>query len=221
MKVSFPKDVLSPRTCFKLLKRGFFIPRERDMKMKITTRKMTETAVMLALATVLSLLTIAGLPFGGSVTPMSMVPILVICFRYEKAWGFLTAFLFGLIQAAISFGTVAGWGMTWQSLVGCILLDYVLAYSCLGIAGLFRKGKWNVTTGTLVAMLLRYSLHVLSGVVIFGAWMVEDIVKLVGDDIYIYSLAYNIIFMGPELLLTLLGSLFIPRILRAVNGASA
>ena len=185
--------------------------------MKITTRKLTETAIIIALATVLSMLKLFEMPYGGSVTPFSMIPVLIIVFRYEKSWGMITALLFAVVYAALSFAKISGWGLTWQALVGCLMLDYVIAYTCIGFAGFFRKPGGQVITGTVVAMVLRYICHVISGVVIFSSWMAPEIVDLVGSNIYIYSMAYNIFFFGPEALITIIGAMFIPRILRAVN----
>ena len=39
------------------------------------TKQLAESAVMVAAATVLSLITVIKMPYGGSVTPFSMLPI--------------------------------------------------------------------------------------------------------------------------------------------------
>lgn len=46
------------------------------------TRMITESAIMIALSMVLSMVKIFELPQGGSITAASMVPLLIISFRY-------------------------------------------------------------------------------------------------------------------------------------------
>ena len=60
--------------------------------------RLTESAIMLAFATVLSLVKIVDLPYGGSITACSMLPILLIAYRYGTAWGLFTAAAFSLLQ---------------------------------------------------------------------------------------------------------------------------
>ena len=52
--------------------------------------RLTESAVMIALATILSLFKLVDLPYGGSITLASMLPVLLIAYRYGTAWGLLT-----------------------------------------------------------------------------------------------------------------------------------
>ncbi len=187
--------------------------------MKFTTRRLTETALMIALATVLSIIPLGiKLPLGGTVTPFSLVPIILIGQRYDRKWAFFSAFAYSIIQAAISLPEMMGWGLNWQALLGSILLDYLLAYTSIGIAGLFRKKEYSVVFGTIASVFVRFLCHWLSGIVVFSAWINEDIAAVVGDNLPIYSAAYNGIFMGPELAITLLGAVFIPRIMHAIGG---
>lgn len=99
-------------------------------------RSMAEAAVLLAMALVLNALKLFTLPQGGSVD-LAMIPIFLFALRWGAGWGLLEGFLFGLLQMFID-GAVA-WG--WQSL----LLDYLVAFTPLGLAGLFR-GKGGVST---------------------------------------------------------------------------
>ena len=61
-------------------------------------RKITEAAIMIALATVLSLIKLLDLPYGGSVTIASMLPVIIIAYRHGLRFGLLTGFVFGIIQ---------------------------------------------------------------------------------------------------------------------------
>lgn len=157
-----------------------------------------ESAIMLALATALSLITFFKLPAGGSVTPFSMLPILIVAYRYGTKWGLGVGAIYGLIQmvlgmSALSYATNA------VAAICIILFDYVVAFAVLGLGGLFRKLKIQAvgfTLGVVVACVLRFLCHFLTGVTVWadyadGVW-----------PVVIYSLTYNGSYMLPELVIT-------------------
>ena len=96
-----------------------------------------ECAMMLALAVVLSYVKIFTLPFDGSITLFSMLPICLISIKYGIGWGLGTAFCYSWFQ--ILQGGVFAWGLTPTMLIASLFLDYILAFTVLGLAGLFRK----------------------------------------------------------------------------------
>ena len=58
---------------------------EKGEKMKRKSnlvKRLTESSVMVALATVLSLLKLVEMPYGGSVTVASMLPVLIVSYRH-------------------------------------------------------------------------------------------------------------------------------------------
>lgn len=100
--------------------------------------RLTESAIMLAFATILSMVKLVDLPYGGSITAFSMLPILLIAYRYGTGWGLFTAFAHSLLQLllgmnVLSYATSAG------AAVAIILLDYVVAFLVLGLGGIFRR----------------------------------------------------------------------------------
>lgn len=103
--------------------------------------RLTETAVFIALAVALSMVKIFQLPLGGSVTLVSMLPICILSFRYGVKWGFFSSFIYSLFQLMLGITTdrLLGWGLTPLMLVGCILFDYIIAFTVLGIAGVFKR----------------------------------------------------------------------------------
>ena len=109
----------------------------------LAVRALCEGAIMLALAMVLSLLPLFRLPNGGSVD-LAMLPVLFYAVRWGFGPGCLVGFLFGLLQV-FTEGAVA-WG--WQS----ILLDFIVAFTPLGLAGLFRGKSWGIFAGTSSAV---------------------------------------------------------------------
>ena len=62
------------------------------------TKRLVESAILLALATVLSLIKLAELPYGGSVTIASMLPVVIISYRHGLGYGLLSGAVFGVIH---------------------------------------------------------------------------------------------------------------------------
>ncbi len=176
--------------------------------MKTTkTKILVEAAIMIALATVLCYIRIIKLPWGGSVTLLSMLPIIIFSIKHGVKHGMFASFVFSLIQfgQGVMDGLFA-WGLTPAMLAACILLDYIGAYSIIGVAGVFRnKGFAGWVSGTIIAVVLRYAFHVLSGIVIWHS--VGSIWEgFSTDNEALYSLVYNGAYMLPELIFTLIGA---------------
>ena len=100
---------------------------------KRMTRMLTESAIMIAIATVLSLLKI-DLPFGGGVTICSMLPIVLISHRWGWKWGVTTAFVYGVIQMLFGLDNV-GYADSFLMGAGIVMLDYIIAYAVIGLSG--------------------------------------------------------------------------------------
>lgn len=158
----------------------------------------SESAIMLALATALSLIAFAPWPAGGSVTVFSMLPILIIAYRYGMKWGFLVGSVYGLIQMMLGMSALSYATNAWAAI--CIILfDYAVAFGVLGFGGLFRKlnnQAIGFSLGVIVACVLRFLCHFLTGITVWadyadGIW-----------PVVIYSLTYNGSYMLPELVIT-------------------
>ena len=118
------------------------------------TKKLAACAVMVALGAVLSMIKVLQMPFGGSITLLSMLPCAMISIMYGLKWGFAASFVESVVQLAfgITMDGILGWGMTPSALIGTILLDYIVAYTVIGIAGIFRKkGYVGICCGALCA----------------------------------------------------------------------
>lgn len=165
-------------------------------------RVLCVSAVLLALATVLSLLKIWQFPWGGSITLGSMLPIVLVAICYGTGNGLFTAFLFSCIQLFLSLGEIMSWGLTTEMLVGTILLDYILPYTLIGLSGIFAsKGNRGRISGAALAIFLRYVSHVVSGVVLWhSAGMLWEGLNI--ENEWLYSLAYNACYMLPEMIIT-------------------
>lgn len=171
------------------------------------TKVLVEGAVMVALATVLSYIRVFKLPWGGSITLLSMLPIALFSIRRGLKPGFMASFAFALLQFAQGIGDgLFGWGLTAGMLIACIVLDYLGAFTVLGIAGIFRKnGIAGWIAGIAVAVGLRFVCHFLSGVVIWGSFgQLWD--TFYTENTWLYSFVYNACYMLPELIFTIIGA---------------
>lgn len=172
---------------------------------KVDVKKLTLSAVMIALSAGLSMIKVVQMPLGGSVTPLSMLPVCMIAIMYGCKWGVFCSFVYSLTQLALDIAAVASWGLTPQALVGTIVFDYLLAFTVLGLSGMFRKhGVPGYIAGIALGISLRMVSHVISGVVFFASSMPEG-----WGSPLLYSLAYNGTYMLPEFVLTFAGAIFL------------
>ncbi len=173
---------------------------------KEQTHILVEGALMVALATVLSLFQFNKMPFGGSVTLLSMFPIILFSIRRGLKGGLLASFVYAVLQLMLDIGEIVGWGLTPGTLIACILMDYLVPFTLLGLGGLFRKkGFAGWISGTAFAVLLRFAAHYLSGVYVW-----QSVGEIIGKNIenpYLYSLIYNGIYMVPEFIFTLVAAI--------------
>lgn len=184
------------------------------MQKRANVLRLTESAIMIAFATVLSEIQIVNMPFGGSVTAFSMLPILVIAYRYGTSWGLFTGVVNGLFQMLLGMGNLK-YGTNAMAVIIIILFDYIIAFGVLGLGGIFRKSIKNqglsLAAGGLLACVLRYACHVVSGYFVWYIWAWEGYTPLA------YSLAYNATYMVPETIVTVVGALLISLVLDFTN----
>ncbi len=176
--------------------------------MQKNVKMLVEGAIMIALATVLSFIRVIKMPWGGSVTLFSMLPIFIYSIRWGVKPGLLVSFVYSLVQ----FGQgiidgIFGWGLTPAMLIACIFIDYIFAFTVLGLAGVLRKQKLaGCIAGIAIATVLRFLCHFLSGVVIWKSYG-ELWTGFSTESSVVYSLLYNGAYMFPELAITLIGAI--------------
>ena len=158
------------------------------------TRMLCEGAITVALSQILSYIKLMELPNGGSLTP-AMFPILLFAVRWGLADGLLAGFVFGLLQ--LMFDGAYAWG--WQSM----LLDYLVAFTPLGLAGLFQGKRWGIFAGTVLGCFARFVVHFISGVTIYRIYAPTEILGTVFDNPTLYSIVYNGSYMLPNTILAL------------------
>jgi len=175
-----------------------------------TVRRLVESAIMVALASVLSLIKLAELPAGGSVTCASMLPILIVAYRNGPLWGLGAGLVFSVVQLLTGL-SVFSYVTGWQSVLAVVLLDYVIAFIVSGLGGIFRRqGRPQATAlvyGALLVSLLRFICHLISGATVWAGLSIPDGAALA------YSLLYNAAYMIPETIILVTAAFYLGSIL--------
>lgn len=209
-------------------------------------RMMVESAMLLAIGVVLEVVSRMFIPpqtFGGQLTIVCMLPVVLISYRYGMKWGLFSAFVYALLQMAMGMNTVTAAfqpgffgdeAMILNAFI-MIILDYLVAYTCLGLGGLFRNKIKNngiaLMCGSIVALGCRYLAHLLSGYILFSGWAEwyftqegfpawgASLVAAVGPGLlgWIYSAVYNGMYMIPEIVFTAVASVLIARVPKVVT----
>ena len=161
---------------------------------RMKLRALTEGAVFVALAQVISYLKLFELPQGGSIT-VGMLPIFLFCARWGFGPGMLASITYSLLQLLLD-GAYA-WG--WQSMIG----DYILAFSVLGLAGLFHKQKYGFFTGTVAGCVARFLVAYIVGATIWAEYMPETFFGMTMTTPWFYSALYNGSYMLIDMILCL------------------
>ena len=204
------------------------------------TKKLTESAMLLSVSIVLELCSkmfIPELPFGGQLTLASMLPVVLISYRHGVRWGLVSGLAYALIEMAIGARTVTaafqpgyfGDGtLILNALIMCAL-DYLAAFTVLGLGGIFRDRIENrrkaLLCGTVLALSCRYLTHTLSGYILFSGWaewfFTQEGFPAWGGSLVsslnpgmlglLYSVVYNGMYMVPEILITAVAALLIAR----------
>jgi thiamine transporter len=173
---------------------------------KNTTRRLTESAILIALGTVLSLIKI-DLPFGGGVTICSMLPVVILSFRYGWKWGGFAGFAYSVLQLLLGLDNVQ-YASSAVMAAGIVLLDYILPYTVIGFASLFGGKPTNtrkaLVLGIIVSFVLRLVCHIVTGAWIWGEWMPEEFMNMAMTSPWIYSILYNGWYMLAEIVLTVI-----------------
>ena len=165
-----------------------------NTKSHLRTRMLCEGALMVALAQILSYVKLAEAPNGGSIT-FAMFPILFFSVRWGLSSGLMAGFVFGLLQ--LIFDGAYAWG--WQSM----LLDYLAAFTPLGLAGLFKGKSWGLFAGTLVGCAGRFVIHYISGITVYKIVAPTEFLNWTFSSPSLYSLVYNGSYMLPNTIIAL------------------
>lgn len=172
-------------------------------------RRLVESALMLALSTLLAEFAIIKFPFGGSVTVFSQVPMVFISYRYGIKWGAFAGLCMGVVQMLFGMGNFAYVSGIAAYLI-LIFADYIIAFGALGFGGMFKNKIKNpvvaLALGGGVVSVIRFICHFISGVTIWGDYAEG------AQAVWEYSFTYNAGYMVPELIITVVGCIVLASI---------
>lgn len=163
-------------------------------------RRLVESAILIAIGTVLSELKI-DMPLGGGLTVCSMLPLVFLCHRWGTRWSMFAALVYSLLQLLLGMNNVQYATSVFMA-AGIVLLDYVVPYTLIGLSAIFNKaGKTTPTslvTGIIFTFVLRFLCHFITGWWIWDALWPNEF----GWASPIYSILYNGAYMLPEIIIT-------------------
>lgn len=146
-------------------------------------------AVLIAMSIALNQVKIIHMPYGGSITLFSMLAATLTGYFCGPKWGITSGIALGILNIIIG-----GYIIHPAQLV----LDYFLAFGCLGFSGFFRNMKGGLYTGYAAAVTCRFICSFLSGFVFFAEYAPE------GMNPVWYSFIYNLLYLWGEGVLTLI-----------------
>lgn len=161
------------------------------------TKTLTTCALCIALATVLSMIKLFHFPFGGSVTLLSMLVITLPALIYGVRIGIISGLVYGMLQFVLGPTAIS---------VTQVLLDYVLAFSVMGVAGFVKDKKNSFIKGYLMAVVARWIIATLAGL----AWVAAGSTAWEGWNPVPYSMAYNGAYIFTEAAITVIVLLLPP-----------
>ena len=190
---------------------------DRKNKFVFDSKSIAYAAICIAMSFALSYLRIVRMPQGGSITPASLLPLMLYAFMFGAKKGIFAGFIYGRLQAL-------------QSPDGVIhpaqfVLDFPLAFACMGLAGLFANLKAlnklpqvQFLLGGIIAGLGRFIMHFISGTFAFGAYAPE------GQPAWLYSLGYQAGYVLPDVAIAVVAgalALCSPAIVRLIKSKTA
>lgn len=166
-------------------KRSFYFP----------SRAVSFAGVCVAMSFALSYIKLWDMPAGGSVTLVSLLPLMLYSYIFGAKRGVFVGFIYGILQSVQD---------PWIIHPAQFILDYPIAFACVGLAGLFKSlpckklPQVKFALGAILAGTLRFICHTLSGTLAFEAYAK-------GQNALAYSLVYNLYVFVDAGLIVLVG----------------
>lgn len=150
--------------------------------------------ITIGLSFALSYAKISPVPYGGSITLASFVPVLIYAYVYGIADGLLAGTIFGLLNFISGPYILTPF---------TFILDYLLAFASIGIMGVAKKftkkQTFNVVLGTIAVYVARFLFHLISGIIYFmndAVWV--DLPSWAMANSFVYSLIYQLIYIPAD-----------------------
>jgi probable proton-coupled thiamine transporter yuaJ len=177
---------------------------------KITIKHIAVSAICIALATVLSMLKLLEMPFGGSVTLFSMFFMCLPGMLFGWQIGIISGIAYGVLQFILGPYVVSPIQ---------VVVDYIFAFGALGLSGIISFNKKRLALGYLIGITGRFIFAVISGVVFFAQYAPEGMNPLVYSAVYNGSYIYAEGIVTAIILLIPAVQMALERIVNSVNKA--
>ena len=173
-------------------------------KLQITTGMLSRTALLTSMVIVLSQIHFFRMPQGGELNLGMMVPLIFLAVCYGGRITLMAGFVCGIVDMMLD---------PYFLHPIQILFDYPFPFMAMAVVALFKN---HIIFGTLVAYVVNFLFHFISGVVFFGANAPE------GVSVVYYSAVYNVSTVVPDFIICCLILYFLPieRIRRAIKKES-
>ena len=158
--------------------------------------KICESAILIALSLALMPIEIPGPAFGGDID-LVMIPLFILAYRNGAFYGITGGAVFGFLKCLIGGGI--GWGLP------SVLLDYVLAYAAVGVAGFFAGKYWAIELSTFIGCFTRFIIHFISGITLYMITVPTEIESIgTFTNPVLYSIVYNMLYMLPNTVIAII-----------------
>ena len=168
-------------------------------KFTFPSRAVAYAGVCVAMSFALSYIKLWDMPAGGSITLVSLLPLMLYSYIFGVKRGVFVGFIYGILQSVQD---------PWIIHPAQFFLDYPIAFACVGFAGLFKRlplkklPQVKFALGAVLAGVFRFVCHVLSGAFAFEAYAE-------GQNALAYSLVYNLYVFIDATLVIVVGVLLL------------
>lgn len=210
-----------------------------ETKKMIATINLLAIAIVLDVLTNAIPVLNLSMPFGGKFFGISMLPLVLIGLMFGLKYGLISGFIYAMYNFGIDYIiyletlriTLEGWtGESWGAfkITMLILFDYVIPFMAFGLAGLFKdsfKYKLHFIYAFVFVSVVRLISATLSGVILWGSSIeyatqqveqgeaneniATQIFSFVGNNLWLYSLGYNFVYVATTLATVLVIGLLI------------
>jgi len=192
----------------------------KELRKLLTTTILVVVAIVIdVLITVIPGLNLS-MPMGGKLFGISLIPLVLIGLLFGLKYGLLGGFIYALYNFSFDYliylstlqATLESWtGTPWSfwHIMALILFDYIIPFMAFGLSGLFKKNDLklkNIVLSVTLVSVVRLISSSIAGVLLWGSSIqyaasagdnniATQIFSFVNNNLVLYSLIYNIIYI--------------------------
>ena len=172
-----------------ILTLGIFVLSVIKLKgFNFNAKSLSRIGIVSAISIVLYTIKLVPFPQGGGFSLLAVLPIMILSYLVGIEEAVLAAIIVGTLKAFLIPPI--------HPLQ--IPLDYLGSSMAIGFTAIFGTGKFQLTIGAVVSGLVSILFYILSGVIFYSQFTPE------GMNIWKYSIGYNFLGYGVEVLLSII-----------------